>query len=151
MKITELLDERLNNLDLRARSKWGVIQELSEMLLNGKRICSLNKFILAVRAREKQVTTGIGSGIAIPHAISNSVITPSIAFGRSRSGIDYQSVDNVPVKLVFLFAIPDTCDDKDYLRALANLARMLVHAKTIENLLTAVSPKKVIDAFQQDK
>jgi len=127
MEIIELLNPSLVQLHMRSLEKWGAFRELAEILLANHRITSLKDFISALEAREKQVSTGVGEGIAIPHAISSSVLTPSIVFGRSDQGVSYDSIDGKPAYLFFMFAIPNTCDDKDYLRTLASMARLLVH------------------------
>ena len=148
MYVEELLDSKLFQPNIRAQKKWEAITELAEFLLRENIIDSLDIFINDVRAREKQVSTGVGSGIAIPHAISKSVKKPAIVFGRSVLGIDYDSIDSQPVDLVFLFAIPDTYDNKDYLRTLASIARLLVHEGVREKLRKASSFKAVQDALR---
>jgi len=129
MQIIELLDPNLLQLKMRAREKWEAFRELAEILLANQRITSLEEFLSALETREKQVSTGVGEGIAIPHAISDSVLVPSIVFGRSDAGVIYDSIDGKPAHLFFMLAIPASCNDKDYLSTLANMARLLVHSQ----------------------
>ena len=96
MKITELLKEETILLDLKASSKEEAIDELINQLDRSGRLMDKAAFREAILQREQQSTTGIGDGIAIPHAKSHAVKTPSIAFGRSASGIDYDSLDGKP-------------------------------------------------------
>ena len=148
MKISDLISEDLINLDIQSREKWKAIEELSILLLNKAAISSIPEYLDDVRKRESLVTTGIGEGIAIPHAISDSVLIPSIAIGRSRIGVDYEAIDNQPVKLFFLFAIPSNGAEKQYLRNLADLARLLVHKEIIDRLLNANGFREITETFQ---
>ena len=150
MNITELLDQNLISLEMQAIEKWDAIRELSNLLIIENRIASLEDFMRDVEAREAQVSTGVGGGIAIPHAISKSVIIPSIVFGRSEKGIAYGAIDNLPVHLVFLFAIPKSYQDKEYLRTLACMARFLVHDDVREKLSKAVSFEDISSALSDD-
>jgi len=150
LNITELLDQKLIKLEIQALEKWDAIRELSHLLIIEKRIASLEDFIRDVEAREAQVSTGVGGGIAIPHAISESVIVPSIVFGRSEKGIAYGAIDDLPVHLVFLFAIPKSYQNKEYLRTLAYMARFLVHDDVREELSKALSFKEVLSALSDD-
>ena len=148
MQITDLLDPKLIKMSVRSQEKWEAVRELADLLFKDERISSLDLFVDAVKAREEQVCTGIGSGIAIPHAISEAVNIPSIVFGRSQNGIDYGSIDDALVHLVFLFAIPKLYSDKEYLRTLSSLARLLVHDSVIKNLNKAQTLEDVIEALQ---
>jgi len=80
--------------------------------------------------RESQRSSGIGCGVAIPHARNEAISQPSIALGRSKEGIDFESLDNAPVHLVFLLATPINAG-ADHLKALARLARILRHRSTV--------------------
>jgi len=151
MEIAQLLDPKLVRFEMESQEKWGAINELIDLLAAEKRVESRSKMLEAVRQREAEVSTGVGFGIAIPHGISDTVIQPSIAFGRSLKGIEYDSIDQKPVTLIFLLAIPKTKYDQDYLRTLAGLARMLVHKPVIEKLFTASTFEDVLEVFQSEK
>ncbi|MBU1141387.1 MAG: fructose PTS transporter subunit IIA [Firmicutes bacterium] len=143
MKIHELIDLPLIQLNLKAKSKDQVIQELSNILLENKRISDLKSFIEDVYEREALGSTGIGFKIAIPHTKSKFVIQPSLVFGRAEKGIEYESLDGEPTELFFMIAMPAE-GTNSHLRALALLSRNLIHedfrnqlmeAKTAENAL----------------
>lgn len=154
MKIADLFLIDCIEMDLHARNKWEAIHELSMLLLSAGKINSLDEFGQAVELREKQVSTGLGFGIGIPHGKSAAVLEPSIAFGRSIGGVEFDSIDHQPVTLVFLLAIPDTVDDKEYLQALADLARMLVHEDMRQQLLAAKTKEDllgVLHNYQRSK
>ncbi|MDX5474055.1 MAG: fructose PTS transporter subunit IIA, partial [Bacillaceae bacterium] len=104
MKITDLLTEQTVKLELSSISKSNVIQELVSTLDSAGKLEDKRKFEEAILAREAQSTTGIGEGIAIPHAKTSAVKTPAIAFGRSAKGIDYEALDGQPSHLFFMIA-----------------------------------------------
>lgn len=151
MEIAQLLDRNLIKFEIESQDKWGAIGELVDLLFVNKRVESHSLMMEAIQQREAEVSTGVGFGIAIPHGISDTVIQPSIAFGRSMKGIEYDSIDQKPVNLLFLLAIPKTKHDQDYLRTLANLARLLVHKPVIEMLYQAFTFEDVLKVFQSGK
>ena len=101
MKITQLLTENTIILDLAATSKQDVLAELIGQFNHAGNLNDQAQFTKDILAREAQSTTGIGDGIAIPHAKSAAVKMPGIAFGRSAAGIDYESLDGQPAHLFF--------------------------------------------------
>jgi mannitol/fructose-specific phosphotransferase system IIA component (Ntr-type) len=89
--------------------------------------------LAALKAREEQVSTGIGSGVAIPHAFSDVLEEVVAVFGRSKSGIDFEALDNAPVHFIILFIVPR----KDYhlhLRTLAAIAKMFTNCEVRRQL-----------------
>ncbi len=150
MQISELFDENWTTFDLQSTEKWNVISELVDLLFANNRINSTENFLKDIEKREAQVSTGVGYGIAIPHAKSPAVLNPSIAFGKSDHGIDYDSIDGDPVHLVFLLAIPDALENETYIRTLADLSRALVHEEVREKLLTATSFESLLSAFDEN-
>lgn len=99
MKITDLLRKETLILELEAKTKSEVIDELAEKLDKSGCLQDIQAFKEAIRARETQGSTGIGDGIAIPHAKTDAVKEPAICFGRSTSGIEYESLDEQPAHL----------------------------------------------------
>lgn len=148
MEIANLFLKDCIKMELKATTKWEAIRELSGLLQSAGKINSLEEYIQAVAQRESEISTGVGFGIGIPHGKSPAVQEASIAFGRSNAGIDFDSIDQQPVTLVFLLAIPDTVDNKDYLRALADLARMLVHEDIRQQLLMAKTKEDLLVVLQ---
>ncbi|MFZ8101623.1 PTS sugar transporter subunit IIA, partial [Staphylococcus arlettae] len=96
MRITELLTLDTIAMDVEATNKNGVIDELVNQLNQAGKLNDVEAYKEAIHQREGQSTTGIGEGIAIPHAKVAAVETPAIAFGKSKAGIDYQSLDMQP-------------------------------------------------------
>ena len=112
------------------------------------RVTDLEVFLADVRAREQQMPTGLEGGIGIPHARSDAVTEPTVAFGRSTAGVDYGAADG-PAHLIFLIAAPTGGGDA-HLKVLAALARRLVHASFKDALLQAGDAQDVVDLFERE-
>ncbi|TDM12211.1 PTS fructose transporter subunit IIABC [Macrococcus lamae] len=143
MRITDLLTESTIAMDLRASSKDAVINELVDTLWSAGKLNDKENYREAIYAREAQSTTGIGEGIAIPHAKTNAVKTPAIAFGKSKIGVDYQSLDGTPAHLFFMIAAP-AGGAQTHLDALAKLSGILMNEDVREELLNADSKEEVL-------
>ena len=94
--------------------------------------------------RESQSSTGLEEGIAIPHAKTSAVKIPSIAFGFSKNGVDYESLDGEPSKLFFMIAAPANASDT-HIEILSKLTTMLLDDDIREKLLEVKTPQEVID------
>lgn len=128
MKLADLLTSEHILLDMKATGHWSAIEELVARLVEvGSLPAGLQETTLeALREREALVSTGIGSGVAIPHTFSDDIDQVTAVFGRSRSGIDFEALDDAPVHLIILFIVPR----KDYhlhLRTLAAIAKMFTN------------------------
>ena len=131
MRITELLTKDTIAMDLSASDKNGVIDELVNQLDKAGKLSDIAQFKEAIHNRESQSTTGIGEGIAIPHAKVAAVKSPAIAFGKSKEGVDYQSLDGQPAHLFFMIAAPEG-GAQTHLDALAKLSSILMDDKVRE-------------------
>ena len=99
-----------------------------------------------LKERERQISTGIGSGVAIPHAFSDSVEKVVAVFARSCNGVDFESLDNAPVNFIILFIVPK----KEYnmhLQTLAAIARMFNNCEVRQQLMDADTVSEVLDIF----
>ncbi|MFH4875761.1 PTS fructose transporter subunit IIABC [Staphylococcus cohnii] len=148
MRITELLTQETIAMDLSSTDKNGVIDELVNQLDKAKKLNDVSVFKEAIYNREAQSTTGIGEGIAIPHAKVAAVDTPAIAFGKSKAGVDYQSLDMQPAHLFFMIAAPEG-GAQTHLDALAKLSGILMDDKVREDLLNAASPQSVLQIIDK--
>ncbi|WEG13040.1 fructose-specific PTS transporter subunit EIIC [Pullulanibacillus sp. KACC 23026] len=148
MKITDLLSIDTIQLDLAASDKSGVLDELVEKLDRAGKLTNRLDFRRAIDAREAETTTGIGEGIAIPHAKTAAVKTPAIAFGRSKLGVDYESLDGAPAHLFFMIAASAGATD-EHLETLSKLSTYLIHADFREQLLQAKTPSEVVRLFEE--
>ncbi|MDX1807050.1 MAG: fructose PTS transporter subunit IIA, partial [Paenisporosarcina sp.] len=145
MKITQLLTENTIILDLQAASKQDVLTELIDKLDQAGKLKDKKAFTRDILAREAQSTTGIGDGIAIPHAKSAAVKAPAIAFGRSLAGLDYESLDGQPAHLFFMIAASEGANN-DHLDALSRLATFLMDSNFRQKILEATSIEEVLTA-----
>ncbi|HEC2154842.1 TPA: PTS sugar transporter subunit IIA [Staphylococcus delphini] len=143
MRITELLTKETIAMDLSAMTKDGAIDELAQQLNQAGKLNHLDDYIAAIHKREQQSSTGIGEGIAIPHAKVEAVKTPAIAFGKSKAGVDYDSLDMQPAHLFFMIAAPAT-GAQTHLDALAKLSSVLMDESVRQALLEADSPEEVL-------
>lgn len=102
----------------------------------------------AVLAREAAGSTGIGRGVAIPHARSATLKAPRLAAGLTAKPLDFAAADGRPVTLVFLLAVPEA-DPKSHLKALAALSRLAQDAKRLRALMRAPSPREFLAELSQ--
>ncbi|QPA32415.1 PTS fructose transporter subunit IIABC [Thermaerobacillus caldiproteolyticus] len=146
MKITDLLTKETIVLDVKARTKAEVIDELVQQLDKAGVLHDSHAFKESILAREAQSTTGVGDGIAIPHAKTAAVKTPAVAFGRSKSGIDYDALDGKPSYLFFMIAAPEGANNT-HLEALARLSTMLMDASFRSQIESASTDEEVIEVI----
>lgn len=146
MEIKELFNKNTIKLNLVSETRDEVISEMINLLVNDNIINDKDTFTKAIYDREDLSSTAIGFGIAIPHAKSNSVSTPRVAFGISTNGIDYNSIDGGKVNLIFMIAA--TADDADlHLQALGALSRKLIDPVFRNNLLKCESIDEIMSIF----
>ncbi|SDK79631.1 PTS fructose transporter subunit IIABC [Lacicoccus qingdaonensis] len=146
MRITELLTKETIKMNVEAKDKDAVIKELVNELDSAGIITDAGKFEAAIQKRESQSTTGVGDGIAIPHAQTEEVKKPAIMFGRSAEGIDYDSLDGQDAYLFFMIAAPDG-QATTHLDALAKLSGILMNPDAKERLLKADSADEVLNTI----
>ncbi|HEV7866664.1 MAG TPA: PTS sugar transporter subunit IIA [Chthoniobacteraceae bacterium] len=137
--------------EMRATERWSAIVELVDLLVaNGSvREADRETVLSALRQREETMSTGIGFGIAIPHASSDRVDKVVAAFGRSSTGIEFDSLDNAPVKFIVLFVVPKD-QFQTHLRTLAAIAKFLNDRVVRERLGTAVSAEEILSIFENN-
>ncbi len=148
MKLASLFTPKQVILDLKGEVCVEAISNIVDHLISNKLLAEdLREEVLeALKAREQQISTGIGSGVAIPHAFSDNVDQVIAAFGRSKEGIDFESLDNAPVNFVLLFVVPK----KDYslhLQTLAAIAKMFNNCEVRQQLLQAETIEDVLGIF----
>ncbi|WP_144569526.1 PTS fructose transporter subunit IIABC [Bacillus pseudomycoides] len=148
MKITELLKRDTVIMDLTASAKEAVIDELVKKLEKAGRLNSQEEFKEAILQREMQSTTGIGEGIAIPHAKTKAVKQPAICFGRSVSGVNYESLDGQPAHLFFMIAASEGANNT-HLETLSRLSTLLMDEGFRKQLLEAKSEEELLHLFDE--
>lgn len=148
MDIKDLLSPNRVEFNLKSRTKEDVVRELVEILYRDGKLYDKEKFIDAVFKREKEFSTGIGMGIAIPHGKDESVKEPAITFGMSKEGIDYKAYDGTLAHLFFLISVPLNSDNM-HLKVLSMLSRKLMHDEVRQALMDAKSYEEVLNAFEK--
>lgn len=148
MKISELLKKDTMILDLKATTKETVIDELITKLDQAGRLKDKRAYKEAILAREAQSTTGLGEGIAIPHAKTAAVRTPAIGFGRSTAGIDYEALDGQPSQLFFMIAASEGANN-EHLATLSRLTTFLMDDSFRQTILNATSEDEILAAIDQ--
>jgi PTS system nitrogen regulatory IIA component len=124
VRIRDLLQNDLIIEEIAASDKTGVIYEFSRLLKTAGKIANEYELAQLLLERESLGSTGIGDGVAIPHAKLHLLSEMTVAFGRSSRGVDFQSIDEKPVNLFFLLVTPDD-NPGEHLRALARISRIL--------------------------
>lgn len=150
MKITDLLRKETLILELEAKTKADVIDELAEKLDKSGCLQDIQTFRKAIWAREIQGSTGIGDGIAIPHAKTDAVKEPAICFGRSPSGIAYESLDEQPAHLFFMIAAPDGANES-HLETLSHLSVLLMNEDFRKRLQEATSEEEILEVVRNQE
>ena len=139
MKITDLLSTSAIQLNGVAHSKEEVISKMVDLMANNGNIINKEEYKRVVMEREKEGTTGIGEGIAIPHGKTDAVSKPGLAALVVPNGVDFESLDGQPAKLIFLIAAPNTKDNV-HLDVLSRLSTLLMDTRFREELLNAETP-----------
>ena len=150
MKILDYLPEAVIEADLKSETKDGVLKELVSLLVNNNQVTNADKALEVLLEREKLGTTGIGDGVAIPHAKFNNIKNLAAAFGRSRKGIDFQSLDNKPAHLFFLFLAPENSATL-HLKILARISRLLKKPAFREALMQADDNKEIYRVIAEEE
>lgn len=149
MRITELLSLDTISLALQSDQKNEAIGELAHLLYASGKLNDKAAFIEAIEKREQQSTTGIGEGIAIPHAKTNAVKEAAIAFGRSQYGVNYEALDGQPSHLFFMIAVPEGANNT-HLEALSRLSSILLNEDVRMQLLNASSAEEIIQIIDNN-
>lgn len=148
MKIEDLLSPDLMIMDLKATTQEEAIKEMADLEVKQDVVNNEDEFIKSIWAREKESTTGIGDGIAMPHARNKYINRAAVLFAKSPKGIDYNSLDGQPVHLFFMITAPAGADNT-HLQALAKLSSLLINPDVVSALKAATKPEEVIDIFKK--
>lgn len=143
MELHKILSEKTIWLDVAGQSKWQVLEQLVQRLADEDGGDGGKAVLDAVIDREKRSSTGVGGGIAIPHARTDRVSMVTVALGISPEGIDFESLDSKPCHLVFLVVAPTGASAR-YLDALASIASIGVNPAHVTALLECAGPGEVL-------
>ncbi len=149
--IMEFLDEQAVSCDMKSQQKEDVIRELVGLLVQSSAVKErdVNKLVQILMDREALGSTGIGQGVAIPHGKSDCVTKLVSAFGISRTGVKFDSLDGEPVHLFFLLVAPlDSAGP--HLKALARISRLLKDKHFRDSLRTSKDEKQLTKTIREE-
>ncbi|URZ86943.1 fructose-specific PTS transporter subunit EIIC [Floricoccus penangensis] len=150
MEITDLLVKNAMIMDMQATDKLGAIDEMVDKLYETGRITDKVLFKEGILNREAQTSTGLGDGVAMPHAKNEAVKEATILFAKSNKGVDYEALDGQPVYLFFMIAAPAGANDT-HLAALASLSKYLMQDGFIAKVRETKTPDDVIALFSSEE
>ena len=145
MKLVQLLSPSQILHDLQAVERWPAIVELVDALVSADKLSAAARaeVLEALRTREELVSTGIGCGVAIPHAFSEHIEQVVAVVGRSTSGIDFDALDQVPVTFIILFIVPQQ-NFPLHLHTLSAIAKMFNNSEIRRRLVAAESQTDIL-------
>ncbi|CZQ83787.1 PTS fructose transporter subunit IIABC [Trichococcus ilyis] len=146
MKINDILLKELMIMDLQGTTKEGVIDEMIASFSANGIINDVAVYKEGIMKRESQTSTGLGDGIAMPHAKNKAVNKAAVVFAKSAAGVDYASLDGQPAHLFFMIAAPEGANNV-HLEVLASLSRLLINPDFIASLKKAETPEEVQALF----
>jgi len=143
MKLSKFCEESLVSFHVKATVKDAAIEELVNLAAISNMVKDRDQLLADIREREELVTTGVGYGVAFPHAKTRSVKGIVIAFGRSDAGIEFDAMDHKPVHLFFLIAAPEDAIGA-HLNVMARLSFLMKAVENRQKLMEASSPGDVL-------
>lgn len=149
MKLMDFIVKDAIVVNLQGKEKKDVLEEMVEALVKSKKISSKEKVVKILLDREELGSTGIGQGVGIPHGKTNEVDNVVIAFGSSKQGIEFESLDGEPVYLVFLLLAPVESTGI-HLKALAKISRILKDKHFRQSLRDAKDVAEVIKIIKEE-
>lgn len=148
MKISDLLKKEIMIMDLTETTKSGVIEEMISKLKEKNMINDVDKFRSEILNREELSSTGLGEGIAMPHAKTSAVNTPCVLFAKSKEGVDFESLDGEPAYLFFMIAAEEGANNT-HIETLASLSRLLLKPNFIDALKATNTPDEVLALIEE--
>jgi PTS system nitrogen regulatory IIA component len=142
MRLSDILGENCIIPELKASDKKGVLEELVQVIVDHEPSLDKGSLVKVLLERERLGSTGIGDGVAIPHGKFHGLLHPIISFGRSRKGIDFDSMDGEPAHLFFLLVAPENSASV-HLKALARIAKILKNGAFRKTLIEAPSREAI--------
>ena len=147
MDLAKVIKKETIKLDMEATTKEEALKELVELLYENNKISDKEAFLEDVYYRESLGTTGIGNYIAIPHGKSKFVNKTSLALGRTKQDIEWETLDGLPVRFIILFAVTDEDKTSVHIRLLAKVASTLGDDDACAKLLVAKTNEEILNIF----
>ncbi len=149
MNVAEVLKKERIAENLSAKTKEEALTKLTDLLYESGALSDKDAFLKDVLDREAVSTTGIGNGIAIPHGKSANVKETTVAIGRLENEVEWESVDDKPVKLIVLLAVNEEDKTGVHVKLLSGMARKLAAEQTCKRLLEAKDADEIINIFSE--
>jgi len=150
MKITDILSEKVIVTNLPGASKTEILNAMIDLAAKSDRVVDKERMRSAIFEREKIMSTGVGSGFAIPHGKTDAVSDIVAAFAITDNPIDYQSLDDQPVRIVFLLVGKDNSVGP-HIKLLSRISRLMNKEDFRKKLLEASSPSDILQIFRQEE
>ncbi|MEX7649666.1 PTS sugar transporter subunit IIA [Klebsiella pneumoniae] len=150
MDISTVLNVKNIKLNMTARTKEEVIEELTDLLIQDGAVTNKEDFIRDVWLREELGSTGFENHIAIPHGKSSGVSRTALAIGRTQHAIPWETMDGSDVRCVILFAVCLVDQNATHIRLLAQVSGSLADEEIIAKLLVESDPHKIIELFNSE-
>jgi fructose-specific phosphotransferase system IIA component len=150
MKISEILTEQLVVAGLEGTTKKEIIDAMIALVARSDKVLDTDKVRTAIFEREKIMSTGVGNGFAIPHGKTDAVTDIVAAFATTAEPIDYESLDEKPVRLVFLLVGKDNLVGP-HIKLLSRISRLMNKEDFRRRLLEAANPEQLIDLFRKEE
>ena len=150
MKILEYLVPERIKVNLEGKTKEEIIKEMAQLFVKSEVLKpeDLEEFVKEINEREKLTPTGMQDGIAIPHARTPLVKELSLALGISYEGVDFESMDGEPSKLIFMIAAPEETK-KEHLDLLAEISKLSYEEELVEELKTASTIEEITNKLKK--
>lgn len=150
MKLREILSKDTIRIPLLSTDKDKLIEEMVDALYAAGKIQDRDKVLRAVLDRERVMSTGVGDGVAIPHGKADGVKSLVASFGVTRHDVEFGSIDDKPVRLVFLLVGPYD-QTGPHLKALSHISRLMHRPEFRARLIKAKTPEEVLAAIEKEE
>lgn len=143
-----LINEQLIIIDLEVTDKLDAITKLAEIAYQNGKLNNKEEYIKSVLEREASFSTGVGNGIAIPHGKSSGVKEAMIVFARTKNKLEWQSLDDLPVNMIFLLGVPAENVDNVHLKILSLLSRKLMDEEFVEKINSSTDKVEIFELLR---
>ncbi len=150
MKISDLINDENVLLDLAAKDKYEIIDALIEVVSKSNKVLDKEKVRNCVIEREKVLSTGVGKGFAVPHGKTDAVTEIVVAFAITKEPVEYEALDDQPVRLIFLIIGRDSLVSS-HIKLLSRISRLMNNEDFREKLLESKSIPEVLEYFKKEE
>lgn len=147
MRLGDYLESRFVNTDVQPGSVRSILSQMVEVFHQEGAVEAAESLLESLLERESLQSTGIGHGVAVPHAICDDLDQPRVALGLCRDGVDFHALDEQPVHLFFMLLSPSE-DTRTHIKLLARIARMVRHPELLETLRACQRPDDLVGEIQ---